>query len=138
MQLQLHSVAQAPRQVPIWPTLLDDLCQPSDRALAKVLGLSVRTVQRYRRTGHAPRSVCLALYWLTSYGRNQVHTQAHNDAVLAVSLVKSLEREVQSLRDQLAHVMTLADTGAANEPLKLVALIPHRTVRQVITAPAKP
>ena len=101
MKVQLHSIEQAPRQVPDWRLLMDDLCQPPPARVARALGLGLRTVQRYNRTGAAPRVVCLAVFWLTSWGRNAVHTQAHNDAALLAGYVGSLRRELDDLRGQL-------------------------------------
>lgn len=69
MTIQLSSIAHAPRTLPIWPVLLDDLCQPPPEGVAHALGLSLRSIQRYNATGHAPRAVCLAVFWLTSWGR---------------------------------------------------------------------
>lgn len=116
MKMQLHSIEHAPGPLPYWPTLMDDLCNPSPEQVAKVLGLSVRTVRRYNASGHAPRVVCLAVFWLTSWGRNTVHTQAHNDAVLAVSYVKSLCEQIESLRLDIRHLERIGHFGAANDP----------------------
>lgn len=116
MKVQLHSIEQAPRQVPDWRLLMDDLCQPPPARVARALGLGLRTVQRYNRTGAAPRVVCLAVFWLTSWGRNAVHTQAHNDAALLAGYVGSLRRELDDLRGQLEHLRRIGDFGSANEP----------------------
>lgn len=116
MKVQLHSIEQAPSHVPMWHTLMDDLCQPPPARVARVLGLSLRTVQRYNRTGNAPRAACLAVFWLTSWGRNAVHTQAHNDATLLAGYVGSLRRELDELRGQVQHLRQIGDFGSANEP----------------------
>lgn len=116
MKVQLHSIEQAPSHVPMWHTLLDDLCQPPPARVARVLGLSLRTVQRYNQTGNAPRVACLALFWLTSWGRNAVHTQAHNDAVLMAGYVASLRREIEHLEGQVDHLRQIGHFGSANEP----------------------
>ena len=124
MKLQLFSIDQAPSTLPIWQLILGDLGDPSAVRVARVLGVGVRTVHRWNQAGSAPRVACMALFWLTRWGRSQVHTQATNDALMAVALAKSLEREVASLtyeaktlQAQLAHVAALADTGAANRPI---------------------
>lgn len=62
MKVQLHSIEQAPHQVPDWHLLMEDLCQPPPARVARVLGLGRRTIQRYNRTGKAPRAACLALF----------------------------------------------------------------------------
>ena len=116
MKLQLHSIEQAPSSVPIWQLLMDDLCQPPPARVARVLGLGVRTVQRYNATGYAPRHVCLAVFWLTSWGRQSVHAQAHNDAVLMVGYVNGLRSQVDALEGHVSHLMSIGDFGCANQP----------------------
>lgn len=118
MNFSLFSIEQAPVALPIWQTILDDLSNPHPARVAKVLGLGVRTVYRYNRTGEAPRAVCLALFWLTRWGHSQVHCQAVNDATAAVGYVNALRCELREARSQLAHVLAISDTGAANEPLR--------------------
>lgn len=116
MKFQLNSIDHAPGMLPYWPQLLDDLCNPPPDQVAKVLGLSVRTVRRYNATGCAPRVVCLAVFWLTRWGRNTIHTQAHNDAVLAVGYVRSLCEQIEALRGDIEHLERIGHFGAANEP----------------------
>ena len=128
MKVQLHSIEQMPSHVPIWQVLMDDLCSPPAARVAKVLGLSLRSIQRYNATGNAPRCVCLAVFWLTSWGRNQVHTQAHNDAVLMVSYVESLRSEVRSMEGKVSHLLSIGDFGAANQPDPATYRRPRRDV----------
>jgi hypothetical protein len=116
MDIQLYSVEQAPKHVPVWHALMDDLCQPPAHRVARVLGVSVRTIRRYNATGEAPRVACLALYWLTSWGRYNVNAQAVNDAQVAVGYVNALRAEVNALRDQLEHLIRIGHFGAANDP----------------------
>lgn len=93
MKIQLHSIHHAPTSLPYWHTLMDDLCNPPPDQVARVLGKSPRTIWRYNKTGFAPRVVCLAVFWLTSWGRNAVHTQAQNDATAMAGLANSLRTE---------------------------------------------
>lgn len=116
MKLQLYGLGQAPRALPIWQTLLDDLGRPHPATVARVLGVGVRTVYRWNRTGQAPRTACLALYWLTRWGRSEVHAQAVNDATVAVGLARALQTELDRTRLELAHVLALGESGAANAP----------------------
>jgi len=117
MTVQLYSIDQAPRSLPVWPSILDDLCNPPAERLAKVLGLSVRTVRRYNRAGRAPRHVCMALFWLTSYGRATVHAQAVADAQVAVGYMDSLRRRVIELEAVVDHLQAIGNFGAANDPV---------------------
>lgn len=117
MTLRLHSIDQAPVSLPYWHTIMDDLGRPPAHRVAKVLGIGVRTVYRYHQAGHAPRSVLLALFWLTSWGRNAVYTQAWNDAQVALGYVGALRADIARLEAQVAHLAALGHTGAANDPL---------------------
>ena len=130
MKPRLQSIEHAPRNVPIWPQMMADLGSPLADTVARVLGMSVRTIRRYNARGHAPRHVCLAVYWLTSWGRHAVHAQAHNDATMAVGFVNSLRAEVAALRGAVQHLQQLGDFGSANEPMPR-----HAATR---TTPARP
>jgi predicted DNA-binding transcriptional regulator AlpA len=116
MKVQLFSIEHAPGSLPIWHVMMDDLCNPPPARVARVLGISARSVYRYNATGQAPRAICLAVFWLTSWGRASVHAQAINDAQVAVGYVNALRSEVEQLRGQIAHVLSLGDFGSANDP----------------------
>ena len=117
MSLHLFSVDQAPITVPDWPLILEDLNNPPAWRVARVLGVGLRTVRRYNATGHAPRTVLLALFWLTRWGRSAVHTQATNDAILACSYLAALKARVQYLENEVSRLDALGNSGAANNPL---------------------
>lgn len=117
MNLQLHSIDHAPGSLPIWQTIMDDLGCPPPARVARVLGIGERTVYRYNRTGQAPKVALLALFWLTRWGRSQVHAQAANDAMVAIGYANSLRADVARLEHQLAHVLALGGSGSANDPL---------------------
>jgi len=117
MELRLFSLDNAPLRLPIWQTILDDLGCPPAYRVARTLGVSERTVYRWNHGGHPPRMALLALYWLTRWGRSEVDTRATNDAILAVSYLRSLTDRVRQLELELQHVLALSDTGAANGPL---------------------
>lgn len=94
MKLQLYGVDQAPRTLPIWQLILEDLADPPAPRVARVLGVSARTVYRWNAEGQAPRCASLALFWLTRWGRSEVHAAAVNDATLAVGYAQSLRAEL--------------------------------------------
>ncbi len=119
MTVQLSSIEQAPVQVPIWHTMLEDLCQPPPARVARVLGLGLRTVQRYNATGYAPRHVCLAVFWLTRWGRSAVNVQAENDARMLAGYVDGLKRQVKTLESTVAHLSAIGHFGAANDPTQI-------------------
>ena len=114
MTPQLHSIEHAPLHLPYWHAMMDDLCQPPAARVARVLGLSVRSIHRYNATGYAPRHVCLAVFWLTRWGRSAVHAQATNDALLMAGYVGSLERRSQELCAQVERLLSIGDFGSAN------------------------
>lgn len=116
MKLQLTSIDHAPVSLPYWHTIMDDLGRPPAHRVARVLGIGRRTVYRYNSTGVAPRVVCLALFWLTTWGRAAVHAQAVNDARLACGYADALRAEVQRLEANIGHLSRLS-FGASNDPL---------------------
>ena len=118
MNFHPYSIDHAPRSLPIWQTILEDLGNPHPARVARVLGLGTRTVYRYNREGQAPRSVCLALFWLTRWGRSQVYSQAVHDCQVAVAYANAIERDLHETRAQLAHVLALSESGAANDPIQ--------------------
>ena len=117
MEMQLFRLDNAPRSLPIWQLVLEDLGCPPAHRVARTLGVSERTVYRWNQAGCAPRMALLALFWLTRWGRSEVDTRATNDAILAVSYVRSLTDRVRQLEVELQHVLAISDTGAANGPL---------------------
>lgn len=101
MEARLFSIEQSPRVVPPWESIIDDLGRPPPERIAQVLGVSRSTVYRWHRDGSGPRIACLALFWLTRWGRSAVHTQATNDAILAVQLARSLGEERAKLQREV-------------------------------------
>lgn len=101
MDFRLFSLAQAPTTLPVWELIRNDLGDPPAPRIAKTLGVGVSTVHRWNKAGRAPKLACLALFWLTRWGRSEVHTQATNDAILAAQLARSLREERDRLRAQL-------------------------------------
>jgi hypothetical protein len=116
MKIQLSSVESAPRSLPIWETILEDLGHPPPRRIARALGVSQTTVYRWNAAGNAPRMAQLSLFWLTSWGRASVHAQAVNDARMACGYVECLRADVRRLEDQVQHLLALGH-GSANDAL---------------------
>ena len=104
MELRLFSIEQLPRSVPPWEAILDDLGRPPPDRVARALGVGRATVYRWNATKHAPKPALLALFWLTRWGRSAVHTQATNDAVMAVTLARSLGEEREQLKGQVKEL----------------------------------
>lgn len=104
-----------PRSVPCLFDLLSDLGNPSNAAVGLALGVTARTVTRWREEGAAPKAESLALFWLTRWGRSAVDAQAVNEARDAWGMVACLKRENEALRASLAAAEALRGDGAANE-----------------------
>jgi predicted DNA-binding transcriptional regulator AlpA len=110
MEPRLFSIEQAPRGIPAWEQIIEDLGQPPPERIARVLGVSRSTIYRWASDGQGPRVACLALFWLTRWGRSAVHTQATNDAMMAVQLARSLTEE----RDRLKRLSSSLETENLN------------------------
>lgn len=136
MSARFSSIEQAPRRVPNWHLMLEDLCQPAPEELGRVLGLSKRSIQRFNAADRAPRAVELAVFWLTTWGRSQIDCQAVNAARVAIGYADSLEREVERLKAHLCQLAALGQHGAANDPTP--ALSTTRVSPQPSTKEAMP
>ena len=101
MGLQLSHLSNAPRSLPIWDAILENLGRPPVTRIAKTLDVGASTVHRWNATGAPPRVAVLALFWLTRWGRSQVACQATNDAGTAVGLLRAMTEERDTLRARL-------------------------------------
>ena len=93
--------------------LLDDQSE-SRRKIARHLGVSFRTLQRYQASGNAPRAVYLALWFESRWGMAALHTQAYNEAQQARAWVAALERECERLRRAIRLLEAAQEVPAAN------------------------
>jgi len=105
----------APTQTPPLNWMLADIPH-TDRQIARYLGVSVRTVQRYRKTNNAPMAIYRALFWETRWGRSAVHTKAQNDADHWRQYAQALERQNVALVDHIKLLETSRNDQAANAP----------------------
>lgn len=108
---------RAPNQTPPIGTLLDDLPTEDARAIARHLGVTARTLARWRATGNAPRLAHLALFWETRWGLSVAHCDAVRGEAVALGLARSLDRECATLRTRIARLEETGDFGAANAPV---------------------
>ena len=98
MDLQLFSLDHAPKALPLWEHIRNDLGNPTAKRIGRTLDVGASTIYRWNQTGKAPRMACLALFWLTRWGRSQIHAQAVNDAILTAELARSLAEELAEER----------------------------------------
>lgn len=137
-----------PSQMPPLDVMLADIGDPKPAALAKALDVSARSVRRWLQHGHAPRSAALAIFWLTRWGQNAVHCEAHNAAQLHAGMAAALRSEIDRLQAQLDRLARIGDFGCANDPALGIArpVLPAaprrrpsvRTDEPSATAPVKP
>jgi len=106
----------APTQTPSITWMLADIPH-TDKQIARYLGVSVRTVQRYRKTNNAPMAIYRALFWETRWGRSAVHVKAQNDADRWRQYAQSLERQNIALTDYIKLLECSGNGKAANAPV---------------------
>jgi len=109
---------RAPSQIPPLWLMLEEI-PFSYKQIAAYLGVSVRTLERYRNTGHAPKSVQMALFWETKWGRSFANADAMNEAMYMRSVAQSLTDQLDQSRKQIELLeRTIAQTSyAANSPI---------------------
>ncbi|WP_165794455.1 helix-turn-helix domain-containing protein [Kinneretia aquatilis] len=81
--------------------LLADIGNPSAHEIAKKLGVSRRTADRWR-TEKAPRIARLALWWLSREGHSVWDCEMATRTQMAIQTNEALWREVRQLREQIA------------------------------------
>lgn len=86
----------------------------SRKNIARHLGVSLRTLQRYQASGNAPRAVYLTLWFESRWGLATLHAQAFNEAQHARAWVASLERECERLRGVIRALENVQGQAAAN------------------------
>lgn len=102
-------------QLPALSILLDE--QPSDlKRAAKHVGLSVKTLQRYRDADAAPRAVMLALFYESKYGYSVLHTTAFNAQRIYSALADSYKSQNDALQLRIEALQRLGNFGSANDP----------------------
>ncbi|WIT11129.1 hypothetical protein PFX98_19820 [Paucibacter sediminis] len=77
--------------------LMADLGHPSCARIAKALGVSVRTVERWKR-GKTPRVALLSLWWLSREGHSVWDCEMSNRTRLAIQTNEALWRELRRSR----------------------------------------
>lgn len=107
---------RAPRSLPAFSALLDaSPYRPA--ALAQYLGVSERTLARWRAQDAAPRVYELALYWESFYGMQHIETDAHNAACQSAAEAASWKRECERLAGVVSRLEADHDWGSANSPV---------------------
>jgi hypothetical protein len=98
--------------------MIDDI--PTDKKqIARHLGITLRSLNRYIRAEGAPRAIMLALFWETKWGRSAADTEAANYGAIYYRKAMGLERTNQKLRQQIVTLeteLTNSNYSAANSP----------------------
>lgn len=108
-----------PRSVPPAAVLLADLGDPTAASLADSLGVSVRTVWRWRERDEWPRAALLALYFASRWGWSEVASDARWQVATHRALADARQLEIERLTAEVRRLAALACYGSANEPTML-------------------
>jgi hypothetical protein len=106
-----------PRQLPGFNDMLRDLETP-DAKVARALGISVRTLARYKARDDAPRAVLIAMYWATRWGREDLNTTLQNEASMYAQYCRCLIDELASVKRELQRALLYGTWDSANAPLR--------------------
>lgn len=117
--------APRPTQTPHFSALLDSL-PASRKDVARYLGVSLRTLQRWEAAAAAPRVVMLALFWESKWGIDWFDCNQINTERLLRGSIDALQRQESALRARIARLEALGDFGSANAPLAVAPSIPAR------------
>lgn len=106
---------KTPRRLPALADMIRDLnASPAD--VARVLNVSTSTVYRWLADGHGPRAATLALFWLTSWGQDELSAEQHERANVYQGLAKAQERHMQALQAEVWRLSQIGHYGSANDP----------------------
>jgi hypothetical protein len=108
---------------PLW-LMLNDIGNPKPRELARVFGVSERTVRAWLKADTAPLPVMWSIFWLTRWGASSVNADAVNDARQQAGLANALRTELDAALLRLERLGRIADFGAANDPAPGVPRLP--------------
>lgn len=112
----MQQLFRAPRSLPALDALIAANPHGPDK-LARYLGVTPRTLARWRARGAAPRTVELALYWESFYGIQHIETDAFNAARQSAAEAAALRRECERLAGVVARLEREYDWGSANSPI---------------------
>ncbi|HEY0955905.1 MAG TPA: hypothetical protein VGE36_14170 [Roseateles sp.] len=118
--------------------MVEDFGHPSCSVIAAALGVHVRTVERWRRDDSAPRAALLALYWITHRGQAELNHDLAYRASIYTAHIQAAKDENERLKRELARVLALGDSGAANLPIyraETAAELMARPARRVSPSP---
>ena len=105
-----------PKSTPSFSMLIEDIGSPSDKAIAKALGVTARTIKTWRRT-EAPRPVLLALFWVTRWGLSTTSAEVYDLSQMHYTTALIQRLEIKRLHGIIEQLHRIGQFGAANDPL---------------------
>lgn len=78
--------------------LIAEICHPSTKTIAKTLGVSPRTVDRWKKDG-APRVALLSLWWVSHQGHSVWDAEMANRTMLTAQTNRVLWSAVAELKE---------------------------------------
>lgn len=134
----MSMLKKLPKHMPALPDLLCDIFRPSAAELAQAMGVTERTAKRWIAKGEAPKSVMLALFWLTRWGMQWTDADLYNEAQLHFAMNSCQARQIRELKAKLRRMSKIGNFGAANDPNEDAALPLPSDVKPVqVHAPKK-
>lgn len=140
----MSMLMKLPKYVPPLDELLYYTHRPTAAALAKAMGVTESTAKRWIAKNEAPKSVLLALFWLTRWGMQWVDADLYNEAQLHFAMNRCQARQIRDLKSKLRRAAKLGNFGSANDPAEGIELpVPAGTQpvqihRQRMTVPGSP
>ena len=80
--------------------LIAEMCNPSTKAIAKALGVSTRTVDRWKKDG-APRIALLSLWWVSHQGHSVCDAEMANRTMLTAQTNRILWTAIGELKTEV-------------------------------------
>lgn len=110
--------APVPAKLPHLLTILEDLGLP-DKQVALFLDVTPKTVDRWRKSGQAPRPVMLALFWESRWGQSATYCEAVNYGRMQYMQCVSLKLQIKRMQvqlDKLEGLLAESSYSPANAP----------------------
>lgn len=104
-----------PSQIPPAVVMLADVGQPTAAQLAAALGVSVRTVWRWKERDEWPRMALVCLFYASRWGWSAVESDARFQVATHRALADAQARELAALRREVERLARLPIYGSAND-----------------------
>ncbi len=118
----MSMLKRLPKYVPPLDDVLYDLFRPKPAELADAMGVTEKTARKWIAQNKAPKSVMLALFWLTRWGMQWTDADLYNEAQLHFAMNRCQAMRLRELKARLRKVAKIGDFGAANDPAEGIEL----------------